>query len=138
MKNLLLASTALVAFAGAAAAEVAISGSGRMGIVYDKSIVNDDLVRNGGTITRSSDAGMSFNSRVRVAFTLTQETDAGDDALDHPARRGVADAHGLVHRGVCQGRAQSRDRDAVFLEHDHGGRHRQRGGHHLGVGALHP
>jgi outer membrane protein OmpU len=48
-----------------------------MGIVYDKSIVNDDLVRNGGTITRSSDAGMSFNSRVRVAFTLTQETDAG-------------------------------------------------------------
>ena len=77
MKNILLASTALVAFAGAAAAEVAISGSGRMGIVYDKSIVNDDLVRNGGTITRSSDAGMSFNSRVRVAFTLTQETDAG-------------------------------------------------------------
>ena len=55
MKNILLASTALVAFAGAAAAEVAISGSGRMGIVYDKSIVNDDLVRNGGTITRSSD-----------------------------------------------------------------------------------
>jgi outer membrane protein OmpU len=77
MKNILLASTALVAFAGAAAAEVAISGSGRMGIVYDKSIVNDDLVRNGGTLTRSSDAGMSFNSRVRVAFTLTQETDAG-------------------------------------------------------------
>ena len=77
MKNILLASTALVAFAGAAAAEVAISGSGRMGIVYDKSIVNDDLVRNGGTVTRSSDAGMSFNSRVRVAFTLTQETDAG-------------------------------------------------------------
>jgi outer membrane protein OmpU len=79
MKNILLASTALVAFAGAAAAEVAISGSGRMGIVYDKSIVNDNLVRdvNGTGFTRSSDAGFSFSSRVRIAFTLTQETDAG-------------------------------------------------------------
>ena len=79
MKNILLASTALVAFAGAAAAEVAISGSGRMGMVYDKSIVNDDLVRNpnGTGLVRSSDAGFLFSSRVRVAFTLTQETDAG-------------------------------------------------------------
>ena len=78
MKNILLASTALVAFAGAAAAEVAISGSGRMGMVYDKSIVNDNLVRNeDGGLTRASDAGFRFSSRVRVAFTLTQETDAG-------------------------------------------------------------
>jgi outer membrane protein OmpU len=79
MKNILLASTALVAFAGAAAAEVVISGSGRMGMVYDKSIVNDDLVRNpnGTGLVRSSDAGFLFSSRVRVAFTLTQETDAG-------------------------------------------------------------
>jgi outer membrane protein OmpU len=78
MKQILLASTALVAFAGAAAAEVAISGSGRMGMVYDKSIVNDNLVRGSdGRITRSSDAGFRFDSRVRVAFTLTQETDSG-------------------------------------------------------------
>ena len=78
MKNLLLASTALVAFAGAAAAEVAISGSGRMGIVYDNSIFNDNLIRdpNGG-LTRSADSGFLFSSRVRVVFTLTQETDAG-------------------------------------------------------------
>jgi outer membrane protein OmpU len=78
MKQILLASTALVAFAGAAAAEVAISGSGRMGMVYDKSIVNDNLVRSSdGKITRASDAGFRFDSRVRVAFTLTQETDSG-------------------------------------------------------------
>lgn len=80
MKNLLLASTALVAFAGAAAAEVAISGSGRMGIVYDKSsrIENSRYVRssNGG-LTRVAESGFYFSSRVRVAFTLTQETDAG-------------------------------------------------------------
>ncbi|MCA3450300.1 MAG: porin [Rhodobacter sp.] len=78
MKNLLLASTALVAFAGAAAAEVAISGSGRMGIVYNDSIVADNLIRNpNGGITRSADSGFLFSSRVRIAFTLTQETDAG-------------------------------------------------------------
>ncbi|MCA3443230.1 MAG: porin [Rhodobacter sp.] len=78
MKNLLLASTALVAFAGAAAAEVAISGSGRMGIVYNNSILNDNLIRNpDGGITRSADSGFLFSSRVRVVFTLTQETDAG-------------------------------------------------------------
>ena len=77
MKQILLASTALVAFAGAAAAEVAISGSGRMGMVYDKSIFNDDIVIVNGDAVRTSDAGFRFDSRVRVAFTLTQETDAG-------------------------------------------------------------
>jgi outer membrane protein OmpU len=77
MKNILLASTALVAFAGAAAAEVAISGSGRMGMVYDKSILNDNIVIVNGDAKRTSDAGFRFDSRVRVAFTLTQETDAG-------------------------------------------------------------
>jgi outer membrane protein OmpU len=120
MKNILLASTALVAFAGAAAAEVAISGSGRMGIVYDKSIVNDDLVRNGGTITRSSDAGMSFNSRVRVAFTLTQETDAGvtfggsiraDNASDGNKGKGgsvfMTGAFGKISMGDVSGAAES-------------------------------
>ena len=77
MKQILLASTALVAFAGAAAAEVAISGSGRMGMVYDKSIFNDNIVIVNGDAKRTSDAGFRFDSRVRVAFTLTQETDAG-------------------------------------------------------------
>ena len=77
MKQILLASTALVAFAGAAAAEVAISGSGRMGMVYDKSIFNDDIVIVNGAPKRTSDAGFRFDSRVRVAFTLTQETDSG-------------------------------------------------------------
>jgi outer membrane protein OmpU len=77
MKQILLASTALVAFAGAAAAEVAISGSGRMGMVYDKSILNDNIVIVNNTAKRTSDAGFRFDSRVRVAFTLTQETDSG-------------------------------------------------------------
>jgi outer membrane protein OmpU len=77
MKNLLLATTALVAFAGAATAEVTISGSGRMGIVYDEGIVNDNFVVEDGELVRVNDSGIRFSSRVRVLFTLTQETDAG-------------------------------------------------------------
>jgi outer membrane protein OmpU len=58
MKNLLLATTALVLTAGVAAAEVAVSGDGRMGVVYD----GDE---------------MNFESRARVKFTLSGETDGG-------------------------------------------------------------
>jgi len=74
MKNLLLASTALIAFGGAAHAEVAISGSGRMGVVYDAFDQNGNLL-----VDEFGDAeeGIRFSSRVRVAFTLTQETDNG-------------------------------------------------------------
>ncbi|MCA3445193.1 MAG: porin [Rhodobacter sp.] len=121
MKNLLLASTALVAFAGAAAAEVAISGSGRMGIVYDNSILNDNLIRNpNGGITRSADSGFLFSSRVRVAFTLTQETDAGvtfgasiraDNAADgNKGKAGsvfMSGAFGKISMGDVDGAAES-------------------------------
>lgn len=65
MKKVLFATTALVMTAGAAAAEVSLSGYGRMGIVYDGNNVVD------GT------NDMSFNSRLRVYFDLTGESDAG-------------------------------------------------------------
>lgn len=58
MKKVLFATTALVLSAGVAAAEVALSGDGRMGVVYD----GDD---------------MQFSSRARVRFTLTGESDGG-------------------------------------------------------------
>ena len=53
-----LATTALTLSAGVAAADVAVTGNARMGVVYD----GDDL---------------GFNSRVRVIFTLSGETDSG-------------------------------------------------------------
>ena len=53
-----LATTALTLSAGVAAADVALSGNARMGVVYD----GDDF---------------GFNSRVRVIFTLSGETDTG-------------------------------------------------------------
>ncbi len=80
MKSALLATSALVLAAGAASAEVSLSGSARMGIVHFSS---------GG------DSTTLFSSRVRVVFTLSGETDGGlsfgasvrhdqDDAGDDP------------------------------------------------------
>ena len=58
MKKVLFATSALVLSAGFATAEVAVSGDGRMGMVYDGNDVQ-------------------FSSRARVKFTLTGESDAG-------------------------------------------------------------
>ena len=58
MKKVLFATSALVLSAGFASAEVAVSGDGRMGMIYD----GDDV---------------QFSSRARVLFTLTGESDAG-------------------------------------------------------------
>ncbi|MFM2354368.1 MAG: hypothetical protein RLZZ528_104 [Pseudomonadota bacterium] len=58
MKKVLLATSALMLVAGAAAAEVAVSGSARMGVVYN-----------------GTDA--EFSSRVRVSFSMSGETDGG-------------------------------------------------------------
>ena len=59
MKKILLASSALVMSCGIAAAEVAVTGDGRMGV---QSL-------NGGDI--------AFSSRIRIIFTATGETDNG-------------------------------------------------------------
>jgi outer membrane protein OmpU len=64
MKKLLLASSALVLVAGAASAEIALSGSARMGLVYD------------GTLN-AGEGETFFSSRVRIVFTASGETDSG-------------------------------------------------------------
>ena len=58
MKKVLLATSILAASAGFVAAEVAVSGSARMGLIYD----GDDTY---------------FSSRVRIVFTASGETDGG-------------------------------------------------------------
>ena len=58
MKKVLFATTALVMAASAAAAEVAVSGTARMGIV-------------------DNGFGATFSSRARVEFALSGETDGG-------------------------------------------------------------
>ena len=64
MKKILLATSAMVLAAGAASAEVALSGSARMGLVYDG--------------TQNAGAGETFfSSRIRIVFTASGETDTG-------------------------------------------------------------
>ncbi|WP_406721565.1 porin [Thioclava litoralis] len=58
MKKVLFATTALVLSAGVAAAEVSLSGDGRMGV-------------------KSVDDAINFSSRARVKFTLSGESDSG-------------------------------------------------------------
>ena len=58
MKKILLATTLLAASTGFAAAEVAVSGTARMGIIYD------------GT-------DFAYSSRVRIIFKASGETDGG-------------------------------------------------------------
>jgi outer membrane protein OmpU len=65
MKKVLLASTILAVSAGFAAAEVTLSGSARMGLVYNSTLGDD---ANGETV---------FSSRVRIVFTASGETDGG-------------------------------------------------------------
>ena len=66
MKKLLLATTALVGFAGAAAAEVTISGSAEMGIVGG-----------GADATNGSGGETQYFQDIDVKFTLSGETDSG-------------------------------------------------------------
>jgi outer membrane protein OmpU len=68
MKKVLLATSALVMFAGAAAAEVTVSGTGRMGVVY----TNGDL-----SVGVGDDVEAAFSSRIRIIFTASGETDGG-------------------------------------------------------------
>jgi len=68
MKKILVATTILSASVGVAAADVTLSGSARMGIV---SGFSDNNAANG------DESDLVFNSRVRVIFSLSNETDSG-------------------------------------------------------------
>jgi len=64
MKKVLFATTALIATAGVAAADVSISGNGYMGVLNLDS-------------STATDAETQFTSRLRIAFSASGETDTG-------------------------------------------------------------
>lgn len=77
MKKVLLASTALLGFAGMAAADVTLSGSGRFGLVYTDDGTNSDTVlsyrmRLNIDAAKETDSGVKFGGRIRMQY------DAGD------------------------------------------------------------
>ncbi|QDY68260.1 porin [Qingshengfaniella alkalisoli] len=69
MKKILLASSALVLTAGYAAADVTVSGDGRMGIVYAEDGYANALT--------GKTKDWSYNSRIRIKFAASGETDGG-------------------------------------------------------------
>ncbi|SFL17143.1 porin [Shimia haliotis] len=71
MKKVLFATTALIATAGMAAAEINFGGSARFGVVYDDSLTTDELqIHNRFTLnidgSVETDSGIEFFARVRV------------------------------------------------------------------------
>lgn len=70
MKKIFLTSTALVLTAGVAAADVTVSGDGRMGVLYDDTGL-------ASTNDRLEDKKWQFTSRIRIKFAASGETDGG-------------------------------------------------------------
>ena len=77
MKKLLLATTAVALSAGMASAQVSMSGSARMGIIYNNNIDSGTGSVSGADATRNNTAKLQFTSRIRLQFTMSGETDTG-------------------------------------------------------------
>jgi outer membrane protein OmpU len=77
MKQSLLLSSALIILAGAAAAEVSITGEGRFGVVAANGDSDYDVNTVGEWGENLSGAEVAFSSRLRVIFGLSFESDTG-------------------------------------------------------------
>jgi len=83
MKKVLLATTALVAFAGAASADVTLSGSARFGLQYNDSVAVgspsttlEKRVTLNIDMTTETDSGLELGARIRLRNNETQMTTA--------------------------------------------------------------
>lgn len=75
MKKVLFATTALIATAGVAAADVTISGYGRFGLDYNNANAKTGVNKWGYAATGASKTNLT--SRLRLNFDMSTETDAG-------------------------------------------------------------
>lgn len=73
MKKILLATTLIAATTGYAAAEIAVTGSARMGVTNQFTDDADGL----GADELNPNGDVHFTSRIRIVFTATGETDGG-------------------------------------------------------------
>lgn len=83
MKKILFATTALVATAGVAAADITVGGNARFGIAYDSGSENPALAGTGGYPSNGNDRAINGRSksniisRFRLQFDATSELDNG-------------------------------------------------------------
>ncbi|MCF6234615.1 MAG: porin [Rhodobacteraceae bacterium] len=75
MKKILFATTALIATAGMAAADVRLSGYGRFGLDYNDANARTGLNGQGGAANGVSETNIT--SRLRIQFDMSTETDSG-------------------------------------------------------------
>ena len=86
MKKVLFATSALVAFANVASAEVAVTGDGRMGMIWDgEDIQMHSRARAKFTMTGETDSGLSFGGSFRV-----DQENYRADPLHRSAAKGTA------------------------------------------------
>ena len=76
MKKVLFATTALVATAGVAAADVTFGGYGRFGIIYSSAAGPDGIASTFGD-DGTGDSSVDVTSRFRLQIDATAESDAG-------------------------------------------------------------
>ena len=92
MKKVLLASTALIGFAGMAAADVTLSGSGRFGLVYNDDGTTSDTnlsyrLRFNIDASTETDSGVKFGGRIRLQYDMNGDgtgdvVDTGEGAAE--------------------------------------------------------
>jgi outer membrane protein OmpU len=91
MKNLLIATTALVATTGVAAADITFSGGGRFGVIHTGSVAGTALTT-GTTATTQKTAAAALNTTVVIAGTAGSATIAADTLLLNNAATAAATA----------------------------------------------
>lgn len=104
MKKILLASTALVGFAGAAAAEVSLSGYAEMGIYGGDDVetqFHNDVVIN-FNFSGSTDNGLEFGGKVQLDDSNSSHSINGSPAFDDEAFW-VSGSFGKVTLGETDG-----------------------------------
>lgn len=110
MKKVLFATTALVATAGVAAAELSLGGSARFGVTYNDTLTNELQIHNRFTLnidgSASTDTGLDFFARVRVRGGNTGTAGLGASGVSAP-RVGVSVAGFTVATGNILGAIES-------------------------------
>ena len=123
MKTVLFATTALVAFAGAAAAEVAVSGDARIGLRYDSDELYTVFNVDGDPVGVNTRDTWNVVSRARVHFTMTGETDSGlafgaelraDQAGNANRGSNASNTEGVVYLSGAYGKLSAGDVDSAL------------------------
>lgn len=110
MKKVLFATTALIATAGMAAAELKFGGGARFGVIYFEDAADEIQVHNRFTLnidgTAETDSGLEFFARVRIRGGNTGETAPSASGVSAP-RVGVRTGGLTVAVGNINGALES-------------------------------